>query len=1040
MITFVNYFFDLVNYLLFDFDYLMSMNLYYINSLYKLGIDPSSKQIIKYNNIKGGNMRLQSSNIQSIRFKDVDCLFSELSNFINTLKFGIVYSFGLGVKYTNYGYKSLGEHLLVTRLVNLEALVTYYEGLFLIGLEEYNSDLEYESNEIEYICIQYKEISILETDYKAISKKAQFISRINEIKSKLLHDRLNNYTISNLTASNHLNIWDSGSKYLLKYSKFIKLIPFSCDLKDYGLLINSHYVYDDHIGKLYKYDHNIEIFLYDITFTSYKAIVLKNKLEYFRYEDSNIININNSFIRKLNKLFIHYKDGIIKYVDKWIHCKSLSNLKRDWYRDDKYLTFDIEAYIKNEEYIPYACAIYKGNIQNKFTYYDYKVTDFNSWEEMLNKCLEDIFKLFPKHTVYVHNLGGFDSLYLIKSLYKISEVNTLFRDNKLISIKCRVLNSDKNSKNKYNTVIFKDSYALLPLSLDDLIKSLNISTKKLNFPYLFVNESNLNYKGKLPDIHYFNKVSLDEYQKLVTEVENEWDLLKETSKYMFNDVKSLYEIIDLISKATYKTERINITKAVSISSLALRIYLTNYMNVDNLVIENISNNNYTHDKSNIIKSQVSYNLDKPKYKYQNIGNNNISNINRNVILNPTYDHYKWLRMSYYGGRVDVFQKYGENLYWYDVNSLFSYSMKMDMPGLNMYKSNDNNLDNYFGICYASVEVPDNIEIPILPYKDKNGINYYPTGKWTGWYTSVLLQKASEMGIKINVHGGYKFDKIKGLFNNYVDHNYNLKLESKINGNKGLYQLSKLMLNSLYGRFGLKYNNAITKFVNEEESKEIHLKYRVLQNHSINNLEYIKYLPEPSSHLYELDKDLYNQLQNTTYEDLSLRSVMISSFTTSYANIFMHDFLNFSGNKCFYTDTDSLFLQFPLDNKYVGNNIGQFKFEGLVKEAYFISSKLYCLVMDNGEIKIKSKGVNSSKLNKEDFVKLISDNDININDVRFKTSWENFAVLFKNISITLRSNNNKRYFTSLSDSKPLKVINDSIYRPYDLAIVKYNKIN
>jgi hypothetical protein len=79
MITFVNYFFDLVNYLLFDFDYLMSMNLYYINSLYKLGIDPSSKQIIKYNNIKGGNMRLQSSNIQSIRFKDVDCLFSELS-------------------------------------------------------------------------------------------------------------------------------------------------------------------------------------------------------------------------------------------------------------------------------------------------------------------------------------------------------------------------------------------------------------------------------------------------------------------------------------------------------------------------------------------------------------------------------------------------------------------------------------------------------------------------------------------------------------------------------------------------------------------------------------------------------------------------------------------------------------------------------------------------------------------------------------------------------------------------------------------------
>lgn len=50
--------------------------------------------------------------------------------------------------------------------------------------------------------------------------------------------------------------------------------------------------------------------------------------------------------------------------------------------------------------------------------------------------------------------------------------------------------------------------------------------------------------------------------------------------------------------------------------------------------------------------------------------------------------------------------------------------------------------------------------------------------------------------------GFKFRSARGIFKTYIDKWTNLKIESKKNKNSSLYQISKLMLNSLYGKFGL----------------------------------------------------------------------------------------------------------------------------------------------------------------------------------------------------------------------------------------------
>lgn len=49
--------------------------------------------------------------------------------------------------------------------------------------------------------------------------------------------------------------------------------------------------------------------------------------------------------------------------------------------------------------------------------------------------------------------------------------------------------------------------------------------------------------------------------------------------------------------------------------------------------------------------------------------------------------------------------------------------------------------------------------------------------------------------------GWKFKATKGLFTEYIDKWSQNKINSKKEGNHGLYMVSKLMLNSLYGKFG-----------------------------------------------------------------------------------------------------------------------------------------------------------------------------------------------------------------------------------------------
>jgi len=130
------------------------------------------------------------------------------------------------------------------------------------------------------------------------------------------------------------------------------------------------------------------------------------------------------------------------------------------------------------------------------------------------------------------------------------------------------------------------------------------------------------------------------------------------------------------------------------------------------------------------------------------------------VLSNTCDNF--VRYSYYGGATDYYKKYGKNLYYYDVNSLYPFCMLNPVPYKPLEYFNDLSdfkLDDFFGFALAKIVVPTEtvLKNPILPYKNRvndiDGKVIYPRGEFTEVYFSEELKAAVKLGYKITLVKG-----------------------------------------------------------------------------------------------------------------------------------------------------------------------------------------------------------------------------------------------------------------------------------------------
>jgi hypothetical protein len=299
---------------------------------------------------------------------------------------------------------------------------------------------------------------------------------------------------------------------------------------------------------------------------------------------------------------------------------------------------------------------------------------------------------------------------------------------------------------------------------------------------------------------------------------------------------------------------------------------------------------------------------------------------------PEYD---WsIRQSYRGGFTYLNpihkNKILNSITVLDVNSLYPWVMYecylpygegMHYDGQYVY---DKDRPLYIQCITCNFEIKDN-KIPTIQIKNSR---YFKENEYllnsdgediTLYLTSVDLKLFLEQYNVTNIEyiEGWKFKQSNKLFKKYIDKWIKIKNEATISGNKGMRSLSKLMLNSLYGKFATSPNvRSKIPYFDEEE-------------------KIVKYANGPE----ETRKPVY---------------IPVGTFVTAYARektirtsqkIKEYSLKKYKKDMYIYSDTDSIHTFLPLDDlkKIVDIDdikLGAWKIEESCYNGKFIRQKCY----------------------------------------------------------------------------------------------------
>lgn len=255
---------------------------------------------------------------------------------------------------------------------------------------------------------------------------------------------------------------------------------------------------------------------------------------------------------------------------------------------------------------------------------------------------------------------------------------------------------------------------------------------------------------------------------------------------------------------------------------------------------------------------------------------------------PDFGPADWdlIRGSYYGGRTEVFE-YGKarDVSIYDVNSLYPYVMREYVyPDLRVWRREVIPSCRLY-VSRVNVRAPG-LWVPLLPYRSEGRL-LFPTGEFSGVYTSVELEAAKRAGYYIEYLSTISFPAETRPFTNYIDDLYAKRIATKNEFEKFFL---KICMNSLYGKFAT--HSGIEK--------------------------YTGFICDPKIEVLEDTADYAN--------------VVWSSFITSYARLHLWNLLRlFKSGDLIYTDTDSVIIRRKVENILI-NEIDNTRLGALKLEA------------------------------------------------------------------------------------------------------------
>jgi hypothetical protein len=361
---------------------------------------------------------------------------------------------------------------------------------------------------------------------------------------------------------------------------------------------------------------------------------------------------------------------------------------------------------------------------------------------------------FRGRYIYAHNGGAFDHLHILPWLTKhIDEFSyTIIPIQSTIQV---LKVTDRLSK---QTWTFLDSIRLLPMGLDKVLKTFGLA----------------------------GKVKFD----LATDEDDpKWN------PYVKRDVVGLYDA--LVHFQTLVKDEMGGELGITTPSTAMKLYRRRYMG---------------HGKAPAIIEQHRHFKECDGFQYiESPQADGSSKITHKEHCNACM--HDWIRKAYYGGRTEVYKSHGKGLSYYDINSSYPRAMLEDMPaGVVKQYGPKKGVEDFrrlerdaIGFIECEVYIPPTCYLPPLPYRDEQrGKLIFPNGTFSGvwpWDELKLLFDPIVGGEIRKVTRSVWYQR-KSLFFDFVKELYAYRDKKLPTYDEGMALVAKLMMNSLYGKFGM----------------------------------------------------------------------------------------------------------------------------------------------------------------------------------------------------------------------------------------------
>ena len=191
----------------------------------------------------------------------------------------------------------------------------------------------------------------------------------------------------------------------------------------------------------------------------------------------------------------------------------------------------------------------------------------------------------------------------------------------------------------------------------------------------------------------------------------------------------------------------------------------------------------------------------------------------------------------------------------------------------------------------------------------------------------LIKEAIKYGYKFEVEFSYTFNRTPNVFKDYVLDNYKDKMNAKEVVTRNI---SKLLLNSLYGKFGMKEIDAMMRILPIDKALELeqtnYVDYMFPLNSQFAIVKYRGRLPNEARQLF-MNEELNINVPEWSTKELSRgnkkgvqSSISIAAAIASYSAASMFPYMNLEDNNLIYMDTDSAVLEKPLSKDLIGKEL------------------------------------------------------------------------------------------------------------------------